>query len=149
MARYATGKHAKAISDRSGLEYRYKDMRKEWNGLLVGKDEFERKHPQLGPFRKVYDPQTLKDPRPNNNSIPATVKFPHFLRTVHYYKYELVPRAYGSCGNGNFWRGCCNPYRCKCYRRYRDRFGRHCYGFWNRHQYSCYLHCYSCFLSWS
>ena len=61
MARYATGKYAKAISDRSGLEYRYKDMRKEWNGLLVGKDEFERKHPQLGPFRKVYDPQTLKD----------------------------------------------------------------------------------------
>ena len=42
MARYATGKYAKAISDRSGLEYRYKDMRKEWNGLLVGKDEFER-----------------------------------------------------------------------------------------------------------
>ena len=48
MARYATGKHAKSISDRSGLEHRYKDMRKEWNGLLVGKDEFERKHPQLG-----------------------------------------------------------------------------------------------------
>ena len=51
MPRYATGKYAKAISDRSGLEYRYKDMRKEWNGLLVGKDEFERKHPLLGQFR--------------------------------------------------------------------------------------------------
>ena len=35
MARYATGKYAKAISDRSGLEYRYKDMRKEWTGALV------------------------------------------------------------------------------------------------------------------
>ena len=41
MARYSTGKNAKAISDRSGLAYRYKDMRKEWNGLIVGKDEFE------------------------------------------------------------------------------------------------------------
>ena len=76
MPRYATGKYAKAISDRSGLEYRYKDMRKEWNGLLVGKDEFERKHPQLGPFRKIHDPQTLKEARPNNNKIPVTVKFP-------------------------------------------------------------------------
>ena len=76
MPRYATGKYAKAISDRSGLEYRYKDMRKEWNGALVGKDEFERKHPQLGPFRKIHDPQTLKEARPNNNKIPVTVKFP-------------------------------------------------------------------------
>ena len=47
------------------------------------KDEFERKHPQLGPFRKVYDPQTLKDPRPNNNSIPATVKFPIFSTVLY------------------------------------------------------------------
>ena len=67
MARYATGKHAKSISDRSGLEYRYKDMRKEWNGLLVGKDEFEPKQPQLGPFRTVSDPQALKDARPEQN----------------------------------------------------------------------------------
>ena len=69
MARYASGKYAKAISDRSGMDYRYKDMRKEWNGLVVGKDEFERKHPQLGPFRKIHDPQTLKEPRPNTNNI--------------------------------------------------------------------------------
>jgi hypothetical protein len=98
MARYATGKHAKSISDRSGLEYRYKDMRKEWNGLLVGKDEFERKHPQLGPFRKVYDPQTLKDPRPNTNNIFNTkVTFPVFnLTTVRYE--DRVPQAEGQVG---------------------------------------------------
>tara|TARA_R110002051_G_scaffold1293_4_gene7229 strand:+ start:2068 stop:2298 length:231 start_codon:yes stop_codon:yes gene_type:complete len=40
-------------------------MRKEWNGLLVGRDEFEAKQPQLGPFRKVDDPEALKDARPD------------------------------------------------------------------------------------
>ena len=29
-------------------------------GLLVGKDEFEPKQPQLGPFRTVSDPQAFK-----------------------------------------------------------------------------------------
>ena len=32
--------------------------------MLVGSDEYEEKHPQLGPFRKVVEPQALKDPRP-------------------------------------------------------------------------------------
>ena len=65
MAKFATGKHAYAVSDRSGFVYKYKDMRREWNGLLVGKDEYEAKHPQLGPFRNPVDPQALRDPRPN------------------------------------------------------------------------------------
>jgi hypothetical protein len=65
MAKYATGKDSYAISDRSGFRYRYKDMRKEWNGLLVGKDEWEPKHPQLGPFRKVVDAEALKEARPD------------------------------------------------------------------------------------
>ena len=64
MGKFASGKNAFAISDRSGFRYRYKDMRKEWNGLLVGKDEFESKQPQLGPFRTVSDPQALQDARP-------------------------------------------------------------------------------------
>ena len=42
-------------------------MRKEWNGLLVGRDEWEEKHPQLQPLRAVPDPQALKDPRPEQN----------------------------------------------------------------------------------
>jgi hypothetical protein len=65
MSKYATGKDSYAISDRSGFRYRYKDMRKEWNGLLVGKDEWEPKHPQLGPFRKVVDAEALKEARPD------------------------------------------------------------------------------------
>ncbi len=46
MAR-ARGKYSQAISDRSGVAFPYKEMVKEWNGSLVHKSEFERKHPQL------------------------------------------------------------------------------------------------------
>ena len=67
MGKFASGKNAVAISDRSGFRYRYRDMRKEWNGLLVGKEEFEPKQPQLGPFRTVSDPQALRDARPETN----------------------------------------------------------------------------------
>ena len=67
MSKFASGKNAKAISDRSGFQYPYRLMRREWNGLLVGPDEFEPKHPQLGPFRKVSDPQALIDSRPEQN----------------------------------------------------------------------------------
>ena len=45
----ATGKRSKAISDRSGMEYPYREMVKEWNGSLVHVSEFEPKHPQLDP----------------------------------------------------------------------------------------------------
>ena len=64
MPKFASGKNSYAISDRSGFRYRYKDMRKEWTGALVGRDEFESKQPQLGPFRKVVDPQALQNARP-------------------------------------------------------------------------------------
>ena len=72
MARFAQGKHAYAISDRSGFRYKYKDMRKEWNGSLVGKDEFEAKQPQLEPFPTVVDALALKDARPDRTE-PMTV----------------------------------------------------------------------------
>ena len=65
MSRFATGKNSYAISDRSGLRYRYRDMRREWNGLLVGKDEYEPKHSQLGPFRARTDAEALADARPD------------------------------------------------------------------------------------
>ena len=68
MSKFATGKNSFAISDRSGFRYRYKDMRKEWTGALVGKDEWEPKQPQLGPFRKVADAQALKDARPDSSN---------------------------------------------------------------------------------
>ena len=44
---FARGKYAKAISDRSGMEFPYREMIKEWNGMLVHRSEYESKHPQL------------------------------------------------------------------------------------------------------
>jgi len=73
MARFATGKNSYAISDRSGMRYRYTEMKKEWNGFLVGPDEFEPKHPQLGPFKNAADPETLKDARPSRVENPIEV----------------------------------------------------------------------------
>ena len=67
MSKFATGKNAYGISDRSGFKYRLKDMRLEWNGLLVGKDEWEEKQPQLNPIRVTPDPQALRNPRPPQN----------------------------------------------------------------------------------
>ena len=65
MAKYALGKNAYGISDRSGFRYPLHRMRKEWTGFLVGFDEYEPKQPQLEPRRKVVDPQALRNPRPD------------------------------------------------------------------------------------
>jgi hypothetical protein len=65
---YAKGEKAWGISDRSGRRYRLREMRKEWNGSLVGPDEFEIKHPQLKPPRAYPDPQALRNPRPDPDS---------------------------------------------------------------------------------
>jgi len=47
MSKFATGKNALGISDRSGFAYPLNKMKKEWNGSLVGHDEWEPKQPQL------------------------------------------------------------------------------------------------------
>jgi len=61
----ARGKHSKAISDRSGMEFPYLEMVREWNGFLVHKSEFEPKHPQLEISSKQGDDQGLVDVRPD------------------------------------------------------------------------------------
>jgi len=88
MARFASGKNAYGISDRSGQRYKLNSMRKEWTGMLVGPDEFETKHPQLEPRRKVIDPEALKDARPDQPEalqvyvgVP-TVEAPNLVRPV-------------------------------------------------------------------
>ena len=80
MSKFANGKHAYAISDRSGMRYKNGDMKKEWNGAFVGRDEFEPKHPQLGPFKSGADPQALKDARPSRveNAIEVLLNFNPF-----------------------------------------------------------------------
>ena len=65
MANRATGKFSKAISDRSGMEFPYKEMVKEWNGSFVHISEFEAKHPQLEIKPHTSDPQGLRDARPD------------------------------------------------------------------------------------
>ena len=61
----ARGKYAKAISDRSGLEFPYNEMVREWNGHLVHKSEFEAKHPQLELRSRSGDAQGLFNARPD------------------------------------------------------------------------------------
>ena len=61
---YASGKHAIAISDRSGLQFPYNEMVQEWNGMWVHTSEYEPKAPQLMPHEHVPDPQALEHPRP-------------------------------------------------------------------------------------
>ena len=71
MARYASGKYAYGISDRSGFRYRLADMVTEWNGLKVGPDEYEPKHPQLEPISPGSDPPALFEPRPDTSTEVA------------------------------------------------------------------------------
>ena len=68
---YATGKYAKAISDRSGMEYPYSEMKTEWNGSFVHKSQYESKHPQLTPRKHRPDPQALKDASPPKKLDPS------------------------------------------------------------------------------
>ena len=67
---YARGKYAKAISDRSGMEFPYNEMVKEWNGSFVHKSEFEAKQPQLEPRPHGADAQALQ------HAKPARIEFP-------------------------------------------------------------------------
>ena len=65
MAKFATGKYAKAISDRSGMEFPYKEMVREWNGSFVHVSEFEPKQPQLEPKPMNGDSISLRHVRPD------------------------------------------------------------------------------------
>ena len=79
----ATGKYAKAISDRSGLEFPYKEMVREWNGSLVHKSEFESKHPQLELSVHRGDVQGLTNARPDRvENAVATILKPNPFETI-------------------------------------------------------------------
>ena len=67
----ATGKYAKAISDRSGFAFPYNEMVKEWNGSFVHKSEFESKHPQLEPRKHNPDGQAVSNARPPVKLTPS------------------------------------------------------------------------------
>jgi len=77
MSNFATGRKAKAISDRSGMAFPYNEMVKEWNGSFVHGSEFEAKHPQLEPRPHKADAQALQDARPDRTETAA----PNLLKT--------------------------------------------------------------------
>ena len=82
MSRYATGKYAKAISDRSGMEFPYKEMVREWNGAFVHFTEFEPKQPQLEPKPNGADGVALLNTRTDRNEPPTAVLLPNNPFTI-------------------------------------------------------------------
>jgi len=88
MAKYATGKYAKAISDRSGLEFPYTEMVREWNGSFVHVSEFEPKQPQLEPKPMNGDAISLRNVRPPRSEPEV----PYLLPTNAFQTYEAGSR---------------------------------------------------------
>ena len=123
MAKYATGKYAKAISDRSGMEFPYREMVREWNGSFVHVTEFEPKQPQLEPKPMNGDAISLRNVRPGrtetavpnllpsnpftitNGSTTVTVDEPNHGRstsdTVRFRDVELVGGIPAATINGS------------------------------------------------
>ena len=74
---YARGKHAQAISDRSGMAFPYNEMVKEWNGMLVHISEYEPKQPQLEPRPHGGDAQALQNSRTDRTENSVAQLLPH------------------------------------------------------------------------
>jgi len=71
MSGFANGKNSKAISDRSGMEFPYQEMVKEWNGSLVHISEFEPKHPQIRRKKVQADKIALQNTRPQDFTLKS------------------------------------------------------------------------------
>jgi hypothetical protein len=84
MPKYATGKHALAISDRSGLRFPWREMVTEWTGAFVHISEYEPKQPQLRPKTLSADSMSLTKVRPARTAFPTTTILPNnpFTTTV-------------------------------------------------------------------
>ena len=76
MSSFAQGKHALAISDRSGLAFPYNEMVREWNGALVHNSEYEPKQPQLQPKPTNADPDEMNMKQALQRARPARTEFP-------------------------------------------------------------------------
>lgn len=78
--KFSSGQYARAISDRSGLEFPYQEMVFEWNGSLVHTSEFEPKQPQLD-LMYFTDAQSLENARPQAN-LSSTGGVPNQIETI-------------------------------------------------------------------
>ena len=81
---FAKGKYAFGYCDKTGFRYDLKDLVDEVSngtktGFRVGKDVVDPDHPQnfLGRVR-IFDPQSLLNPRPERFTEPVTITFPTF-----------------------------------------------------------------------
>ena len=84
MPKYASGKHALAISDRSGLRFPWREMVTEWTGAFVHMSEYEPKQPQLRPKTLSASAISLSKVRPDRTAFPTTTILPNnpFTTTV-------------------------------------------------------------------
>jgi len=71
MGKFARGKYAQFISDRSGMAFPYTEMVKEWTGARVHVSEYEPKQPQVDPRPHGADAQALPHARPRSPSVPT------------------------------------------------------------------------------
>jgi hypothetical protein len=65
MPVFSKGKRSMAISDRSGMQFPYVEMVREWNGSWVHYSEYEAKQPQLEIKSPGGDAQALQFARPD------------------------------------------------------------------------------------
>ena len=73
---YARGRYAKFISDRSGMEFPYREMVKEWNGARVHRSEYEPKTAQDHPRKHSADKEALQYARPDRGESEVEHKLP-------------------------------------------------------------------------
>jgi len=76
MSNFSKGKYAKFISDRSGMEFPYTEMVREWNGSRVHVSEFESKQPQLQPRAHGADPEGLQNAKPDRTEPAVASMLP-------------------------------------------------------------------------
>jgi len=88
--KFSSGRNARAISDRSGMEFPYNEMVFEWTGSLVHISEFEPKQPQLD-LTYFTDAQSLQNARPQAN-LAATGGVPDQIELIY-------PSTSGSVSN--------------------------------------------------
>ena len=100
MARYASGRKSKAISDISGFKVRYTSLKTTYDNLRVEPSEFDVKHPQLTPAKNVFDATALFQPRPDND--PENVRFiVGFNTDIFASKIENSQKGIGIKGQGS------------------------------------------------
>ena len=73
---YARGRYAKFISDRSGMEFPYREMVKEWNGARVHKSEYEPKTAQDHPRKHSPDGEALQHTRTDRDESTVATLLP-------------------------------------------------------------------------